>query len=171
MAQESVQKKLSRVRPPRVHITYEVEKGGALELKELPMVAGVVGDFTGKPDPNDPLPKLKERKFVEIDRDNFDKVLGGMKPRAAFYVDNKLANDGTKLAVELRFKCLDDFHPENVVQQVEPLRKLVQARQRLRDLLAKMDGNDKLNDMLQEIISNTESLQQMKQEVHHATGS
>ena len=167
MAKESIQKKLSRVRPPRVHITYEVERGDANVTKELPLEVGVLGDLSGKPDPNDPAPKLKERKFVNIDRDNFDKVLAGMKPRLAFYADNKLANDDTKLAVELRFRSLDDFHPENVVQQVEPLRKLIAARQRLSDLLSKMDGNDKLNDVLQEIIHNTESLQQVKQEVAH----
>jgi len=150
---ESLQHKLDRVRPPRVHITYDVEIGDAIEMKELPFVIGVVGDFSGKPE--QPLPALKNRKFVEIDRDNFNQVLAGMKPRLAYRVDNKLSNDGSSLNVELRFNSIEDFEPDRVVQQVEPLRKLVEARQRLSDLLSKMDGNDRLEELLQEIIQNT----------------
>ncbi|MGI9067400.1 MAG: type VI secretion system contractile sheath small subunit [Pyrinomonadaceae bacterium] len=150
---ESVQHKLDRVRPPRVHITYDVEVGGAIETKELPFVLGVLGDFSGKPD--EALPRVRDRKLIEIDRDNFDGVLAAMKPRLAYRVDNKLTNDGSKMGVELRFKSMDDFHPDNVVQQVEPLRKLVDARQRLSDLLSKMDGNDKLESILNEIASDT----------------
>ncbi len=138
---ESLQHKLDRVRSPRVQITYDVEIGDAIEMKEIPFVVGVLGDLSGKPD--EPLPQLKDRKFVEIDRDNFDKVLEGMKPRLAFKVDNKLTDDDTKMAVELRFKSMDDFHPERVAQQIEPLRKLLDARQRLSDLLNKLDGNDR----------------------------
>src|SRR5919112_3017687 len=107
MARESIQSKLGRVRPPRVHITYDVEVGDAIQLKELPFVVGVLADLSGKPD--EPLPRLKDRKFVEIDRDNFNKVLAGMKPRLAFPVDNKLQNDGTKINVELKFSHIDDF--------------------------------------------------------------
>lgn len=158
---ESTQHKLDRVRPPRVHITYDVEIGDAIELKELPFVVGVLGDFSGKPD--QPLPRLKDRKFIEIDRDNFNQVLAGMKPRLAYRVDNKLTNDGTKMNVELRFKTLDDFDPDNVVQQVEPLRKLVEARRRLSDLLSKMDGNDRLEQLLQEVIQNSGAQQQLSQ--------
>ncbi len=150
---ESVQHKLDRVRPPRVHITYDVEVGGAIETKELPFVLGVLGDFSGKPD--EALPRVRDRKLIEIDRDNFDGVLAAMKPRLAYRVDNKLTNDGSKMGVELRFKSMDDFHPDSVVQQVEPLRKLVDARQRLSDLLSKMDGNDKLESILNEIASDT----------------
>jgi type VI secretion system protein ImpB len=150
---ESIQHKLDRVRPPRVHITYDVEIGGAIENKELPFVLGVLGDFSGKPD--EALPRVKDRKLIEIDRDNFDQVLAAMKPRLAYRVDNKLTNDGSKMGVELRFKSMDDFHPDSVVQQVEPLRKLVDARQRLSDLLSKMDGNDKLETILNEIASDT----------------
>ena len=139
---ESIQHKIDRIRPPRVQITYDVETGGAIEMKELPFVVGVLGDFTGKPE--EPLPGLKNRKFVEIDRDNFDQVMEGMKPRLSFSVDNKLQDDGSKMGVELKFKSMDDFEPDNIVQQVEPLRKLVEARQKLSDLLSKMDGNDKL---------------------------
>lgn len=150
---ESTQHKLSRVRAPRVHITYDVEVGNAIELKELPFVVGVLGDFSGKPD--EPLPRMKDRKFIEIDRDNFDKVLAGMKPRLAYGVENRLANDGSKMNVELRFNSMEDFEPDRVVQQVEPLRKLVEARRRLSDLVSKMDGNDRLGELLQDVIQNS----------------
>lgn len=156
---ESTQQKLSRVRAPRVHITYDVEVGGAIEMKELPFVMGVLGDFSGKPD--QPLPRVKDRKFIEIDRDNFDQVLAGMKPRLAYRVDNKLTDDGSKMNVELRFNSMEDFEPDRVVQQVEPLRRLIDARSRLSDLLSKMDGNDKLEEMLQEVIQNTGAQQQL----------
>lgn len=156
---ESTQHKLSRVRAPRVHITYDVEVGDAIQMKELPFVVGVIGDFSGKPD--EPLPKLKDRKMIEIDRDNFDKVLAGMKPRLAYRVDNKLTDDGSKLNVEMRFQSLSDFEPDKVVQQVEPMRKLVEARRRLSDLLSKMDGNDKLEELLSDIIQNTGAQQQL----------
>ncbi len=159
---ESLQHTLDRVRSPRVQITYDVEIGDAIEKKEIPFVVGVLGDFSGKPD--EPLPKMKDRKFVEIDRDNFNKVLEGMKPRVAFRVDNKLANDGSQLAVDLRFKSMDDFHPENVAEQITPLKKLVEARKRLSDLLTKLDGNDKLDELLQDVISNTDSLKKLGDE-------
>ncbi len=159
---ESLQHKIDRVRAPRVQITYDVEIGDAIEMKEIPFVAGVLADLSGKPD--EPLPKVKERKFVEIDRDNFNTVLEGMKPRVAFKVDNTLTGDDTKLAVELRFKSLDDFRPEQVARQVEPLRKLVEARRRLSDLLGKLDGNDKLDELLQEVIASTDTLKQLGKE-------
>jgi type VI secretion system protein ImpB len=162
MARESTQHKLDRVRSPRVHITYDVEIGDAIEMKELPFVMGVLGDLSGKPDT--PLPRLRDRKFVEIDRDNFNDVLKGMKPRLAFQVDNKLTDDDTKLGVELRFQNIDDFSPERVAEQVEPLKKLIEVRQQLKGLLAKTDGNDRLAERLQEIINNTEKLQQLGQE-------
>ena len=159
MAKESLQHTLDRVRAPRVQITYDVEVGDAIEMKEIPFVVGVLGDLSGKPD--EPLPKLKDRKFVEIDRDNFDTVLAGMKPRLAFRADNKLTDDDTKLAVELRFKSLDDFHPERVAEQITPVRKLVDTRKKLSDLLNKLDGNDKLEELLQEVISSTDSLEKL----------
>src|SRR5260370_37966442 len=143
---ESIQHKLDRVRPPRVHITYDVEVGGAIENKELPFVLGVLGDFSGQPE--EPLPRVKDRKLIEIDRDNFDQVLAAMKSRLTYRVDNKLTNDGSKMGVEMNFKSMADFHPDSVVQQVEPLRKLVIARQRLSDFLSKMDGHDKLESIL-----------------------
>lgn len=156
---ESLQHKLDRVRPPRVHITYDVEVGGAIELKELPFVVGVLGDFVGKPE--DPLPPLKQRKFVEIDPDNFNQVMTGMKPRVSFNVDNKLQDDGSKLGVDVRFNSIEDFEPDNVVQQVEPLRKLVEARQKLSDLLSKMDGNDKLESLLNDVVANADKQKQL----------
>lgn len=159
---ESLQHKLDRVRSPRVHITYDVEIGDSIEMKEIPFVVGVLADLSGNPE--EPLPKLKDRKFIEIDRDNFDKVLEGMKPRLAFRVDNKLTGDDTKMAVDLRFKSMDDFHPERITDQVSPLRKLVETRRRLSDLLSKLDGNDKLDELLQNIIVNTDSLQKLGNE-------
>jgi type VI secretion system protein ImpB len=162
MARESTQQKLSRVRPPRVHITYDVEVGDAIQLKEIPFVVGVLADLSGKPE--EPLLRLRDRKFVEIDRDNFDAVLAGMKPRLTYRVDNKLSNDDSKVGVELRFNNMEDFEPEKVVNQVEPLRKLVEARKKLSDLLSKMDGNDRLVELMDEIIKNTDALQKLSKE-------
>jgi type VI secretion system protein ImpB len=158
---ESLQHKLDRVRPPRVQITYDVEVGGAIELKELPFVVGVLGDFVGKPE--EPLPALKNRKFVEIDRDNFNQVMAGMKPRLAFSTENKLQDDGSKLGIELKFNGIEDFEPDNIVQQVDPLRKLVEARQKLSDLRSKMDGNEKLENMLNDLIANADQQKELSQ--------
>lgn len=160
---ESLQHKLDRVRPPRVQITYDVEVGGAIELKELPFVIGVMGDFTGKPE--EPLPGLKQRKFVEIDPDNFNQVMAGMKPRLAFTTDNKMQDDGSKIGVDLKFNNIEDFEPDNVVQQVDPLRKLVEARQKLSDLRSKMDGNEKLENMLEDIIANSDKQKAISDEI------
>ena len=156
---ESLQHKLDRVRPPRVQITYDVEVGGAIELKELPFVVGVLGDFVGKPE--EALPALKNRKFVEIDPDNFNQVLAGMKPRVAFSSDNKLLDDGSKIGIDLKFNSIEDFEPDSIVQQVDPLRKLVEARQKLSDLRSKMDGNDKLESMLNDVISNADKQKEL----------
>jgi type VI secretion system protein ImpB len=155
---ESTQHKLDRVRKPRVQITYDVEVNGAMQLRELPFVLGVLGDFSGKPDPENPMPPVKDRKFVEIDRDNFNKVLSGMNPRLAMRVDDKLTGqEGRQINVELKFKDLDDFSPENVIGQVEPLKKLLETRSKLKDLLSKMDGNDKLEELLEKIVKETGS--------------
>ena len=163
MAKESLQHTLDRVRSPRVQITYDVEVGDAIEMKDIPFVVGVLADLSGKPDK--PLPKLKERKLIEIDRDNFNNVLKGMEPRLAYRVDNKLADDDSKIAVELRFKSMEDFHPEQIVKQVDPLRKLVDARERLSELINKLDGNDKLDELLQDIISDEGSLKKIESEI------
>ncbi len=156
---ESLQHKIDRVRPPRVQITYDVEVGGAIELKELPFVVGVMGDFVGKSE--EPLPAFKNRKFVEVDPDNFDQVLAGMSPRLAFTTENKLQDDGSKMGIELKFKSIEDFEPDQIVQQVEPLRKLVEARAKLSDLRSKMDGNEKLESMLEDIISNADKQKEL----------
>jgi type VI secretion system protein ImpB len=157
---ESTQHKLDRVRPPRVQITYDVEVGGAMQKRELPLVVGVLADLSGKP--AEALPQLKTRGFVSIDRDNFNDVMTSISPRLAFQVDNKIANDDSKLNVELNFKTIDDFEPVALIQQVASLRKLYEARQRLSDLLTKLDGNDELDHLLQEIVQNTEGLNELK---------
>lgn len=159
MSKESAQKKLSRVRPPRVQITYDVEIGDAIETKELPFVLGVLGDYSGNP--QTPLPKMKERKFVEIDRDNFDEVLKGMAPRLNLRVDNRLKNDDTKLGVDLEFSRLEDFDPQRVVSQVEPLKELLDIRSRLADLRNKVTSNDKLEELLDEVMRDTEKLKKI----------
>ena len=156
---ESVQKRLQKVRPPRVQLTYDVEKGDAIEQKEIPFVVGVLGDFSGQPE--QPLPRLKDRKFVNVDLDNFDEVMEGMAPRASFRAPNKLSGEGGEFAVELKFESIDDFRPEAVVEQVEPLRKLLEARSRLADLRNKVAGNEKLEDLLNDVLANTEKLRQL----------
>ena len=159
---ESTQKKLSRIRPPRVQITYDLEVGDAIQKKELPLVVGILADLAGKPEV--PLPSVKARKFVDIDRDNFNDVMASIAPRLAFPVDNRLnGDDGSKLNVELKVRRLDDLRPESLIQQIEPLRKLFEARQRLNDLIAKLDGNDDLDALLQDIATNTESQQKIKE--------
>jgi type VI secretion system protein ImpB len=170
MAKESVHKKLSRVRPPRVNISYEVETGGAIEAKELPFVMAVLGDFTGQP--TEPLEKLKDRKFAEVTLDNFDDVLASMKPHLAFSVDNKLSDeaDAGKLAIDLTFKSLDDFSPDRVAQNVEPLKKLLDLRSQLADLRGKIQSNDKLDEILQSALSDEEKLNKLKAELEAEQG-
>lgn len=160
---ESIQKKLDRVRPPRVQISYDVETGGAIEKKELPFLVGILADLSGKPETA--LPKLKDRKFVEIDRDNFNDVMSAIGPRLAFQVPNTLQKDGTKLNVVLKFEELDDFDPVRVLKQVPALSKLFEARQRLTDLLAKLDGNDDLDALLADVIANSEQQAALKAEL------
>ncbi|HBO7019810.1 type VI secretion protein [Pseudomonas aeruginosa] len=157
---ESTQHKLDRVRPPRVQITYDVEIGNAIEKKELPLVVGILADLSGKPDT--PPAKLVERRFVDIDRDNFNEILSSISPCATLQVDNTISGDDSKLNVELRFNHIEDFDPVNLVKQVVPLRRLFEARQRLRDLLTKLDGNDDLDQLLQDVVANTEGLQEIK---------
>ena len=159
---ESVQKRLQKVRPPRVQMTYDVEIGDAIENKELPFVMGVVGDFGGNSEVEQK--RLKDRKFIGIDRDNFDEVLKGVEPRAAYGVSNELSDEGGQLRVDLRFKSLDDFRPEAVVEQVAPLRRLLEARTKLADLRNKLAGNDKLEDILNDVLNSTEKLAQLEQQ-------
>jgi type VI secretion system protein ImpB len=165
MAKESTQKKIGRVRPPRVNITYDVETGGAIEVKQLPFVMGVLGDFTGQP--VEPLAKLKERKFVEVTLDNFDDVLASMAPHVAFSVDNKLSDDPNagKIGVDLTFSSLDDFSPDAVARQVGPLRELLELRNKLADLRGTLQGNDKLEEILQSTLSDDEKMKKVKDEL------
>lgn len=158
---ESLQHKLDRVRPPRVQITYDVEIGNAIVKKELPLIMGVLADLSGNPE--QALPKLKDRKFVEIDRDNFNDVLTACAPRLTLRVPNRMSKDkDAQLNIELKFRNTDDFTPYNVMTQIEPLRKLFEARQRLTDLIGKLDGNDALDSMLQQIATNTNDLKQLQ---------
>ena len=164
---ESLQHKLDRVRPPRVQITYDVQVGDAQIKKELPFVVGVLADLAGHPDPDqEPLPDLKDekRKFVEINRDTFDKVMGGIRPRLAMKVENKIEKDNTKLGIELKFRTIEDFEPVNIVDQVEPLRKLLEARQRLSELKSKITTNDRFDALLQRIMHDTDQLKRLGRE-------
>jgi type VI secretion system protein ImpB len=165
MPRESVNKKIERVRPPRVHISYDVEVGNAIELKELPFVMGVLGDFTGQPE--EPLARLKERKFVEVTPDNFDGVLASMKPHLAYTVENKLSEDADagKIGVNLRFKSMDDFEPANVARQIKPLKELLDLRSKLSDLRGTLQGNDKLDEILMETVKNEDKMNKLKAEV------
>jgi len=157
---DSIQKRLTKVRPPRVQMTYDVEIGDAMENKELPFVVGVVGDFGGNSDVEKK--RLKDRKFVSIDSGNFDEVLAAVEPVARFQVPNQLNGDDSSFNVELRFKAMDDFRPESIVQQVEPLAKLLEARSKLADLRNKLAGNDKLEDILSDVLNNTDKLASLK---------
>lgn len=159
---ESIQKRLQRVRPPRVQLTYDVEIGDAIEQKELPFAMGVLGDFSGNP--LNAQPKLKDKKFVSVDLDNFDEVMSAMAPRAVYRVPNKLTEKGGEFAVELNFNSIDDFRPEAVVQQVDPLKKLLEARTKLADLRNKLAGNEVLEDILSDVLRSTEKLEMLGKE-------
>lgn len=156
---ESVQKRLQKVRPPRVQLTYDVEIGDAVEVKEIPFVVGVLGDFAAQS--KTPQGRVRDHKFVNIDLDNFDDVMTGMAPRAAYRVKNRLSPEGGEIGVDLEFQKFEDFRPEAVVQQVEPLRKLQEARSKLADLRNKLAGNEKLEDLLSDVLSNTEQLHEL----------
>lgn len=160
MGSDSVFGKKERIRPPRVHISYEVEMNGAQVMKELPFVVGVMADLSGNP--ADPLPKPKDRKFTEIDRDNFDDVLKSMKPRLAYKVDNTMTDDDSELSVELNFEKLADFAPENVAKQIGPLNDLLEVRKQLKALLSKTEGNDRLEELLEAIMGNEDMRDKLK---------
>jgi type VI secretion system protein ImpB len=168
MPKESLQKKIGRVRPPRVQITYDVEIGDAIEKRDLPFVVGVLADLSGMP--NKPLPAIMKRKFVEIDRDNVNDVMKKIGPRLAFKVPNRLNEDDTKLNVELNFESMDDFQPAKIAHQVTPLRKLLELRNSLANLRSSLIGNEKLDNLLQEMIQNQDMLRQAGAEAGiHAT--
>lgn len=159
----SIHQKLDRVRKPRVHITYDVETEGAMVQKELPFVVGVLGDFSG--DPTEPLKPLKDRKFIQIDRDNFNDVMARMTPGVKMKVENTLADDGSEFAVDLAFKSMEDFEPGRVVQQVEPLRKLMETRNQLRDLLSKADRSEELEGILEKVLQSTDELSKLGEQL------
>jgi type VI secretion system protein ImpB len=163
MGSESQQHKLDRVRRPRVQITYDVETNGAMQKVELPFVVGVLADLSGAP--KEPLKPLKERKVVQIDRDNFNDVLAKATPRVAMKVQNKLTSEDTKLAVELNFKNIEDFEPAKVAEQIPALKELMDMRSRLTQLMSKMEGNDKLEALLAEVMSNTEKAMSLAKEM------
>ena len=160
---ESIHDKLKRVRKPRVHITYEVETNGALEEREIPFVMGVMGDYSG--DNTETKKPLKERKFVQIDRDNFNDIMGKVAPKLDLKVPNTLAEDDSEMSVEMKFNSMEDFEPHKVVEQVEPLKKLLETRNKLRDLLTKADRSEDLEQMLEDVLSNTEALQALSEEL------
>ena len=163
MGSESVHDKLKRVRKPRVHITYEVETEGAMVEKELPFVVGVMGDFSGNP--TEPLKPLKDRKFVQIDRDNLNDVMKRMTPALNFRVENTLKGDGSEMAVQLKLDSMDDLEPANVANQIEPLRKLLETRNKLRDLMTKVDRSDDLESVLENVLQNTDELNRLSSEL------
>jgi type VI secretion system protein ImpB len=166
---ESLQHKLDRVRRPRVHITYDVETGGAMKKVELPFVVGVLADLSGQP--KEALRPLKERSAVYIDRDNFNAILAKAAPRLAIRVPNKLTDPNSKLAVELNFKHLDDFEPARVAEQIAPLKQLLEMRQELTQLLSRMEGNDKLEQLLADVLANTEKATAVARVLDAASGS
>jgi type VI secretion system protein ImpB len=168
MSNISIQHVLTKVRPPRVKITYDVHKGNATEKKELPFVAGVIGDFSG--DPTQPLKRLTERNFIEINRDNFNQVMARMTPGLNLRVENTLQADGSELAVQLKFNSMKDFEPAQVVEQVKPLKELMEARRRLTELKTKVDLAPNLEDRLQELLSDPGKLKQAGSRVSGSAG-
>lgn len=165
----SVHDKLKRVRKPRVHITYDVETEGAQELKELPFVVGVMGDFSG--DSAVAKKSFKERKFVDLKKDKFDQVMARIEPAVKMKVENTLEKNGKEFEVNLKFRSMEDFEPDSVIQQVEPLRKLMETRNALRDLMAKADGSEKLESLLEKILQDEGSLAALKTQVGGDSGS
>ena len=159
----SIHDKLKRVRKPRVHITYEVETEGAVVEKELPFVLGVLGDFSGNP--TEKLKPIKDRKFVQIDRDNIDDVMKRMTPGLNLRVKNTIQDDDSEMAVQLKFNSMEDFEPAKVAGQVEPLRKLLETRDKLRDLLTKVDRSEDLENVLEQVLKNTDQLKKLSAEL------
>lgn len=160
---DSIHDKLKRVRKPRVHITYDVETNGAVQEKELPFVMGVMGDYSG--DNSDNKKVLKDRKFSQIDRDNFNEVMSNIAPQVDMKVENTLEDDGSEMSVNLNFKNMEDFEPQNIVENVDPLKKLMETRNKLRDLLTKADRSEDLENLLEEILSSTDSLASLQGEL------
>jgi len=159
----SVHDKLNRVRKPRVHITYDVETEGAAIERELPFIVGVMGDFAG--DPAEPLKPLAERKFVQIDRDNFNDVMSRIAPGLNLKVDNTLAGDGSQMGVNLKFRSMDDFEPAKVAEQVPALKAMLDTRAKLRDLMSKADNSDQLEGLLDEVLQDKDKLKALSEQL------
>jgi type VI secretion system protein ImpB len=160
---DSIHDKLKRVRKPRVHITYDVETNGAVAEKEIPFVMGVMGDYSG--DNTENKKALKDRKFSQIDRDNFNEVMNNVAPKLSMKVENTLENDGSEISVDIGFKNMEDFEPHKLVDKVEPLKKLLETRNKLRDLLTKADRSDELESILEEVLSNTDAIASLSSEL------
>jgi type VI secretion system protein ImpB len=161
---ESFQHKLDRVRSPRVQITYDVETNGAMVKKELPFVVGIMAGLSGHRDEKE-LGALKDRKFVEIDRDNVDSVMADAAPMLNLSVDNKLADDNSKLRLSLQFKSMQDFEPAEVAEQVAPLKELLDMRKRLDEVLSRISTNTQLESVLQDVLANTEKVQELAKQL------
>jgi type VI secretion system protein ImpB len=159
----SVHDKLNRVRKPRVHITYDVETGGAAIERELPFIVGVMGDFAG--DPSEPLKPLAERKFTQIDRDNFNDVMARVAPGLNMKVENTLAGDGSEMGVNLKFRSMDDFEPARVAEQVPALKAMMETRAKLRDLMSKVDNSEKLEQLLDEVLQDEAKLKSLSEQL------
>lgn len=160
---ESIHDKLKRVRKPRVHLTYEVEANGARVEKELPFVLGVMGDYSG--DNVEAKKEVKDRKFAQIDRDNFNEIMTKVSPNLNFKVENTLEGDGTEMSVNISFKSMEDFEPHRIVEQIEPLKKLLETRNKLRDLLTKADRSDDLESLLEDVLQNSAALNSLSSEL------
>ncbi|HMW47820.1 MAG TPA: type VI secretion system contractile sheath small subunit [Cellvibrionaceae bacterium] len=158
----SIHDKLNRVRKPRVHITYDLESNGESVKRELPFVMGVMGDYSGD---NTNQKAFKDRNFLQVDRDNINEIMNNINPQLNMKVENTLQGDGTEMSVNLSLNHLEDFEPHRVVEQVEPLRKLLEARNKLRDLLSKADRSEELEKVLEDILSNTDALNSLKGEL------
>jgi len=159
----SVYNKIKKVRKPRVQISYEVEDGEKSIKKELPFVVGVLGDFSGNP--SKPLKSFKQRKFIQINGENFSDVMSKMTPELNFKVKNTLKNDDSELAINLQFNSMEDFQPDNVAVQVEPLKKLLDIRTKLKDLLGKADCSEALESELEQILQNSEQLENLSKDL------
>lgn len=160
---DSIHDKLKRVRKPRVHITYDLETNGALVEKEIPFVMGVMGDYSG--DNTDNKKSLKDRKFAQIDRDNFNDLMSKINPQLRMKVQNMLEDDGTEMSVTLDLKNMEDFEPHKIVEQVASLKKLMETRNRLRDLLTKADRSEDLELILEDVLKNTTALSSLSGEL------
>jgi type VI secretion system protein ImpB len=155
--------RLERERRPRVHIKYEVETGDAQVERELPFVVGVMGDFSGNP--TTPLRPLKDRKFVQIGKENFNEVMERIAPELNIKVKNTLAGDDSLMAVQLKFKSMDDFEPGRVAEQVPALKKLLDTRNQLRDLMTKVDRSDELEKLLERVLQNESDLKALSSQL------